>query len=164
MKRFVLIAHDIRSTHNVGALLRTADGLGISHVYFTGYTPYPKHEQDTRLPHEANKTDKQIHKTALGAENSVSWSHEDDVDVLIANLKDKGFELAGLEQQPKSTKLHNYQSPTKLALVLGSEVDGLVESLLQQCDEVLEIPMRGKKESFNVVEAATMAMYHIVTS
>ncbi len=160
MRDIVLVVHDIRSTHNVGALLRTCDGLGISQVYLTGYTPFPKKGQDKRLPHIISKLDKQINKTALGAEHSVSWQQSDNVDEVIVSLERKGYKIIGLEQTKDATKLQNFDPPEKVALVLGSEVEGISQELLKKCDIVLEIPMLGKKESFNVVEAASMALYH----
>ena len=78
-----LIVHDVRSTHNVGSLLRTADGLGVRHVYFTGYTPYPVKENDTRLPHISTKLTKDIHKTALGAEQTV----QNQVDCAVFGIE-----------------------------------------------------------------------------
>ena len=161
MTRLIVIAHDIRSTHNVGALLRTADGLGVHHVYFTGYTPYPKVKNDTRLPHVSVKQTEQIHKTALGAENSVPLSRHRNITGLITELKDDGYELVALEQHSKSTKLHNYQPPKKLALLLGREVEGIKPELLELCDEIIEIPMKGRKESLNVTQAAAIAIYTI---
>ena len=83
MRDIILIAHDIRSCHNVGSLLRTAEGLGVTKVWFTGYTPFPKMEHDDRLPHIAEKLTKQIQKTALGAESSQSWEQQDDVITLL---------------------------------------------------------------------------------
>lgn len=160
MREIVVIAHDIRSTHNVGSLLRTADGLGIQKVYFTGYTPYPTQQNDSRLPHLTRKLNAQIHKTALGAEKSINWERPSDVLKLIEDLKDDDHEVIALEQAKGSIKLPNYEPTSKVAILLGSEVSGIDDSLLAQCDEVVEIPMLGKKESFNVVEAATMAMYH----
>lgn len=161
MRNIVLIAHDIRSTHNIGSVLRTAEGLGINKVYLTGYTPYPMAKNDRRLPHIIRKLESQIHKTALGAENSQDWEHIDDVATLVDDLKDEGYEIVGLEQQKGSTVLSRYEPPNKVALLLGREVEGIDKNLMKQCDEIVEIPMRGKKESFNVVEAATMAMYHL---
>src|SRR5579885_2599476 len=78
-RQIVLIAHDLRSTHNIGSLLRTADGLGVEKVFITGYSPYPLMARDDRLPHLAQKLDRDIHKTALGAEQSVAWEHDVDV-------------------------------------------------------------------------------------
>jgi 23S rRNA (guanosine2251-2'-O)-methyltransferase len=162
MRQIILIAHDIRSTHNVGALLRTADGLGIKKVYFTGYTPYPKTKNDTRLPHISEKLTRQIHKTALGAETSTQWEYNDNLKQLIYDLQDQHYMVIGLEQQKDSIKLPDFEAPQKLAILLGREVEGIDANTLKLCDEIVEIPMHGKKESFNVVEAASMAMYHCV--
>lgn len=161
MARIVLIAHNLRSAHNVGSLLRTAEGFNVDTVYLSGYTPYPAHEKDSRLPHEARKLDKQIAKTALGAEKLVKWRHAPDIDTLIASLKEHGFAVAALEQAPNSTKLFEYEPPAKLAIIVGREVEGIEPAVLARCDEIVEIPMLGEKESFNVVQAAAMALYHM---
>ena len=159
-RHIVVIAHDIRSTHNVGSLLRTCEGLGVQHVYFTGYTPYPElAEGDPRLPHIARKLAAQITKTALGAETLVSWSHADDVAACIRQLKAEGYQVAALEQAADSTPLPDFTPPDKVALLLGREVEGIAPELLKLCDTSLEIPMFGRKESFNVVQAAAMALY-----
>lgn len=159
-KQLIMIAHNIRSVHNIGSLLRTAEGLGVTKLIFTGYTPYPKTPTDDRLPHISNKLEAQIHKTALGAEKLVAWERADSVELVLKALRDDGFVIAGLEQAPTSTSLNDYIVPKKLAVILGSEVDGMDRELLADMDVILEIPMSGKKESFNVVEAATMVMYH----
>jgi tRNA G18 (ribose-2'-O)-methylase SpoU len=161
MRNIVIIAHDIRSTHNVGSLLRTADGLGVSKVYFTGYTPYPQLESDERLPHMAQKLGRQIAKTALGAEKSVNWEHRTDVRELINNLKRDGYTVAALEQSTGSQRLHEYVPTEKTALLLGREVEGIEDGLLALCDITLEIPMLGSKESLNVVQAAAMALFSL---
>lgn len=161
MPEISLIAHNLRSTHNVGSLLRTAEGLGITKVYLTGYTPYPAHEQDARLPHLARKLTGQIHKTALGAESLVSWEHREDVFSLIARLKEQGQVIAALEQTKTAQDLAYYRPPANLALVVGREAEGIEAEVLAACDLALEIPMRGQKESFNVVQAAAMALYHL---
>lgn len=157
----VLIAHNVRSTHNVGSLLRTAEGLGVHQVWLTGYSPYPKSKNDDRLPHLANKVDEQIAKTALGAEKTVSWQHETDIFKVIEELKRQGFMVAALEQSQNSTKLPECKPPKKVALIAGREVEGLEQDVLQACDQVLEIPMFGQKESFNVAVAAAMALYQL---
>lgn len=161
MREIVLIAHDIRSAHNVGSLLRTADGLGIQHVYFTGYTPYPQHKRDTRLPHIAAKLHNQIKKTALGAEaNNAMWSHHENILAVVQSLRNEKYSIVALEQAKASIKLPRYRPGEKIAILLGREVEGIEPELLKLCDDVIEIPMFGGKESYNVVEAATMAMYH----
>jgi tRNA G18 (ribose-2'-O)-methylase SpoU len=159
-REIIVIAHDIRSSHNVGSLLRTAEGLGVQHVYFTGYTPYPAGPDDTRLPHITAKLDGQIHKTALDAEKLVPWSHVEDIFSLLKQLQSDGYTIAALEQSRASTLLPDFQPPNKLALLLGREVEGIEPELLKACDITLEIPMFGRKESFNVVQAAAMCLYH----
>lgn len=161
MRSIVLVVHNVRSAHNVGSLLRTADGLGVSQVYLTGYTPYPQHAHDQRLPHLAKKIDRQIHKTALGAEKSQTWVHNDDPLAVIKDLQSRGYKVCALEQDKRAIDLPSYQPPLKVALMVGNEVTGLEPEVLAQCSLVLEIPMRGQKESFNVVQATAMALYHI---
>lgn len=162
MKRsIVVIAHDIRSTHNVGSLLRTAEGLGVEHVYLSGYTPYPLKSGDTRLPHLAQKIHKAIQKTALGAEDSQAWSHIEDIDNLIEKLRQNGFTIVALEQTPQAVSLPDWSPLDKVALILGREVEGIAQHILDQVDLTTVIPMDGKKESFNVVQAAAMALYHM---
>lgn len=160
MREIVIIAHDMRSAHNVGSLLRTADGFGAK-VYLTGYTPYPELKDDGRLPHLSAKLTRQIHKTALGAEaNRKLWQHRENLEDLLEDLKDQEFEIVALEQDEYSIPLPDYLPPEKVAILLGREVEGIEPELLKLCDKIVEIPMRGKKESFNVVEAATAALYH----
>jgi 23S rRNA (guanosine2251-2'-O)-methyltransferase len=156
-----LIVHDIRSCHNVGSLLRTAEGLGVQHVYLTGYTPYPEAKDDTRLPHLRAKIGRQIHKTALGAEDTVAWSQHEDIHEILSTLHADGFELLALEQTTDSTPLHEFRtSKPRIALLIGREVEGIDVELLKLVDETLEIPMSGQKESFNVVQAAAMTLYY----
>ena len=159
-RELVVIAHDIRSTHNVGSLLRTCEGLGITHVYLTGYTPYPELPSgDTRLPHIAQKLGRQIHKTALGAELLVPWSHNPNISACLEQLQQDGYQLVALEQTASSIPLVSYKAPRKVALLLGREVEGIEPAILAKCDDTVEIPMYGRKESFNVVQAAAMALY-----
>lgn len=159
MRSLIIIAHDIRSTHNIGSLLRTADGFGVDIVYISGFSPYPLMDNDSRLPHISLKLTNQINKTALGAIDTVNWKHSNDLPTLITQLKSHGYRIIGLEQASNSQKINNYQPPEKCALLLGSEVDGIDEIFQQLCDDLIEIPMYGKKESFNVTQAAAIAMY-----
>jgi tRNA G18 (ribose-2'-O)-methylase SpoU len=157
----VLIAHNLRSTHNVGSLLRTAEGLGITKIYLTGYTPYPAQSNDKRLPHVAQKLDRQISKTALGAEMSQPWEQTDALEPVIRQLKKQEYAVVALEQAAGTTPLQTYKPPEKIALLIGNEVSGLSPESLALSSKVVEIPMFGQKESFNVVQAAAMALYHI---
>lgn len=160
MRSIILIAHNLRSSHNVGSLLRTAEGLGVETVYLTGYTPYPLADGDTRLPHIARKVHKQIQKTALDAEISQAWKHLPSVTELIADLKKSGYIVTAVEQSNSSTPLPSFSPPGKVALLVGREVEGVEPEILDLMDSHLEIPMYGSKESFNVVQAAAMALYH----
>lgn len=162
MRNIILIGHNLRSCHNVGSLLRTAEGLGVTEVILSGYTPFPLRDDgpDGRLPHEARKLHKQIQKTALGAENSQAWRHEADIATVLQDLKSKGYTLAAIEQDDTSVKLNEFEAPDKIALLMGREVEGIEPEVLEQMDVILEIPMFGSKESFNVVQAAAMALYH----
>jgi 23S rRNA (guanosine2251-2'-O)-methyltransferase len=159
MQEVVLIVHNVRSTHNVGSLLRSADGFGISHVYLTGYTPYPKKDNDERLPHIADKLQRQINKTALGADKNIAWSQSDEIAQVINDLKTKGFLIAALEQTKIAADLGSFKSKGKIALIVGNEIDGIDAQTLGQADIHLQIPMRGKKESFNVAIAGSIALY-----
>ncbi len=160
MRHIILIAHNLRSTHNVGSLLRTADGLGVQRVLLTGYTPYPMRDADQRLPHLARKIDRAITKTALGAEQSVDWSYHQDIFPSLRQFRDEGYVVAALEQSAGSFKLPRYSPPDRLAIIVGREVEGVEPEVLAHADLTLEIPMYGQKESFNVVQAAAMALYH----
>lgn len=157
----IVIAHNLRSTHNVGSLLRTAEGLGIERVYLTGYTPFPTVPGgDTRLPHISVKLDKQINKTALGAEQTQAWEHHEDVGVLITDLKADGYTVVALEQTTSAIPLPQFSPPPKLAIILGREVEGVEPEVLALTNMQVVIPMFGTKESFNVIQAAAMALYH----
>jgi 23S rRNA (guanosine2251-2'-O)-methyltransferase len=160
-RQIIVIANNLRSIHNAGSLLRTADGLGIDKVILCGYTPHPSVPNDPRLPHEAAKITRQIHKTALGAEESMDWEWQPDVFQVINRLKTEGYKIAALEQTANSTTLPDFSPPNKIALILGREVEGVEPEVLEQCEISLEIPMFGQKESFNVTQAAAIAMYHI---
>jgi 23S rRNA (guanosine2251-2'-O)-methyltransferase len=163
LRRIVVIAHDMRSAHNVGSLLRTAEGLGVECVYLSGYTPYPHADGDGRLPHEAATAHRRIIKTSLGAEALQRWEHIGDVDTLLDRLAADGFEICALEQTSGSVPLADYVPSGAVALLLGREVDGVEPSLLDKAAAHLEIPMYGRKESYNVVQAAAMALYALRT-
>ncbi len=165
MTNVILIVDNIRSTHNVGSLLRTSDGLGIEHVYLCGITPYPHlGESETRLPHIANKLNKDIHKTALGAEESQSWSYIQNTEDIILQLKKENWTIVALEQTNNSTMLTDFNLKQKIAIVAGPEVTGIDKNILKLCDSSVEIPMKGKKESLNVSVAAAIALFWITNN
>lgn len=160
MPEIIVIAHNIRSTHNVGAFFRTCDGFGVSKLLLTGYTPYPTIQKDTRLPHFADKITRQIHKTALDAETFVPFEQMEAIP--FDDLKAAGYTIVGLEQSARSVMLPDYTPPEKIALLLGEEVNGISAEYLEQCDDVIELPMQGKKESFNVSVATGIALYGLL--
>jgi len=159
MPEIIVVAHNIRSTHNVGAIFRTAEGFGISKIILSGYTPFPRIDNDPRLPHIAEKLTSQIHKTALHAEELVPFEYQEIRN--ITALKQQGYRIVGLEQADTSIALPIYKAPEKVALILGEEVEGIPEDLLKECEDIIEIPMVGQKESFNVSVAAGIALYHL---
>lgn len=162
MPEIIVIAHNIRSTHNVGSIFRTAEGLGVKKIILSGYTPYPKIENDTRLPHIAEKLTAQIHKTALGAETIVPFSYYDSLDSWLCENEDgENIPIVALEQAPDSVYLSEFAPPDIFALLLGEEVHGIEPHYLSYCQAIVEIPMRGKKESFNVSVAAGIALYQL---
>lgn len=145
-----LILPNIRSCHNVGAMFRTADACGFDKLYLVGYTPVPPR--------------KEIDKVALGAEKSVAWEHKQSLGRLIVTLQKKGYSIIALEKTGDSKELGLLTKKTlgnKIALVVGNEVDGVDKKILQKCDYIVHIPMRGMKESLNVSVAAGIAMYTI---
>jgi tRNA G18 (ribose-2'-O)-methylase SpoU len=157
----VVIAHNIRSLLNVGSILRTAEGFGVAQVYLTGYTPSP----DRGLPHVRTKLARQLHKTALGAENLIKFGDGGEIKTLLGFLRKNDYQIIGLEQDTRAVKLPNHQPPNaKLALLLGEETAGLTAELRELCDQLIEIPMLGRKESFNVSVATGIALYHLITT
>ncbi|MDP3934838.1 MAG: TrmH family RNA methyltransferase [Candidatus Giovannonibacteria bacterium] len=150
MKIF-LILHNVRSLHNVGSIFRTAEGLGVKKIYLTGYTPEP---YDI-----FGKLRKDFQKTALGAEKYLEWKQVKNIFALIKRLKQDGVKIVALEQSKSSINIKKFKPRAKFALILGNEVTGIPKSVLKKCDKIIEIPMRGKKESLNVSVAAGIALY-----
>lgn len=159
MAEITLVLHNIRSTHNVGSIFRSAEGFGVKEIILTGYTPYPKTDDDSRLPHIADKLTSQIHKTALGAEKLVSFRHYETLNEWMADNK---LPIVALEQSAESQSLPDFNPPKKFALILGEEVNGINPDVLKRCDYIVEIPMFGKKESFNVSVACGVALYGLL--
>lgn len=155
-----VVLNNIRSCYNVGSILRTAEFFGVKKVYFVGVTPYPTLKfGDNRLPHIAQKLDKQIQKVSLGAEGNLELEHFDNLDELITKLKLEDFVVVGLEQDPAAVSLNDFKFNSKnTALVLGEETQGLNSEELNLVDQIIEIPRIGKKESLNVSVAFGVAI------
>lgn len=161
------VLHNIRSTYNVGAILRTAEGLGVSQVVLSGYTP--RVHDPHLLPHLRDKLDHEIHKTALGAEEMLEINSPDDIIPELKKYRDQGYQIIGLENNLENKPTHLLNDPAlksklsdKIILILGEEVGGIDYSLHDIIDFFVEIPMRGQKESFNVSVATGIAMYAII--
>lgn len=148
-EELVVVLDNIRSTYNVGAIFRTADGAGVSKMYLSGITPAPPHPK--------------ISKVALGAENYVSWEKVSQTWRLLDDLKKQDYFLIALEQQAKAKNIFslNKLKHRKLALIVGPEVKGLSSRILSRVDLILEIPMWGAKESLNVSVAFGIAIYQL---
>jgi tRNA G18 (ribose-2'-O)-methylase SpoU len=160
MVQLVLILDNLRSAHNMGAMLRTADAAGVSLVLACGTTPYPRLANDPRNPVVINRNTKAIAKTALGAERTVRVEHYSDTIAAIAAARAAGCTIYGLEQAPGSTDLFTLRPQFPAAVVVGNEPAGIAPNVLAACDHIAEIPQRGSKESLNVSVAAGIALYH----
>ncbi|MFH2136832.1 MAG: TrmH family RNA methyltransferase [Patescibacteria group bacterium] len=151
----VVILHNIRSTHNVGSIFRTADAAGCERIYLCGITPAPTDR--------FGRANEKIAKVALGAENWVKWEKISRTTAILDKLKKEGYKIFAIEQSKKSIpynklKIKNF----KVALILGAEVDGLPPAILHRVDKILEIPMHGKKESLNVAVAFGIVVFNLI--
>ena len=149
-----VILHNIRSTHNVGSIFRTVDTLGISKIYLTGITATPR----DRFGRE--RAD--IAKTALGAEKSVPWEHTQNIQDLLEKLKKENTKIVSVEQSKNSIDYKKADIAGATAFVFGNELEGIPSDVLKTSDLVLEIPMRGKKESLNVAVAAGVLLFRLL--
>jgi 23S rRNA (guanosine2251-2'-O)-methyltransferase len=140
---------NIRSAWNVGAIFRTADGLGIDKLFLCGITPTPDSEA--------------VRKTSLGAEETVAWEYSRNALEFVSKLKDQGRKFIALEQDNRAMPLTDYQfpNPSPSILIVGNEVTGVDPELLDLCDQILHIPMLGKKRSFNVEVAFGIAAFQL---
>jgi 23S rRNA (guanosine2251-2'-O)-methyltransferase len=161
MYRLVLVIHNVRSAHNVGSMLRTAEGFGLEKIYLTGYTPYPVAKNDSRLPHVSSRTSKKINKTALNAENFVEWEFKENAIECLKQLGDDGFFILALEQTKGALNLNLFNRNKDIALIVGSEIGGIDKVVLNEADQHVQIPMSGRKESFNVAVAAGIAIFYL---
>jgi len=146
----IVVLDNIRSCNNIGSFFRTSDALLIEAIYLCGYTATPPN--------------KEIHKTALDAEDTVSWSYFKNAEEAIDQLHQKGFTVYAVEQVENSILLSNYHPRynEKIALVFGNEVMGVQQNVLNKCDRAIEIPQYGIKHSFNVSVSAGIVLWDIV--
>ncbi len=165
--KMILVLDNIRSTYNVGAILRTAEGFGVEKVILSGYTP--RVHDENLLPHLREKLDHEIHKTALGAEDMLDIYSSDDIFSELKNLKKQGWQIVGLENNITDVPIFTIGSKEleaklkdEIVLGLGEEVNGIDNSLYEIIDLFVEIPMRGQKESLNVSVATGIAIYGLL--
>jgi tRNA G18 (ribose-2'-O)-methylase SpoU len=153
-KEIAVLLHDIRSTHNVGSIFRTADTLGVNKIYISGYTPTPLDKFD--------RPRKDIAKVALGAEKTISWEYVEDPKKLLKKLSRNDFQIIGVEQSENSIDYKKVKVENKALFIVGNEVSGMENDILKLCDIVAEIPQRGEKESLNVSVAFGVAMFRML--
>lgn len=163
----VVVLDDVRSLHNVGSVFRTADAFRLQGICLCGITAVPDdvNTADGTVIKEASlKASQEIHKTALGAEESVSWQYFKSAEEAVEKLKNDGFIVMAIEQCHGSTMLQDFlPMPGKgYAIVLGNEVKGVHQDVVDQCDGCLEIPQFGTKHSLNVSVTAGIAIWHFV--
>ncbi len=153
----VVILHDIRSLHNVGSIFRTADAAGVKKIYLCGITPSPIDAFGKLRP--------QLNKVSLGAEKFVEWEKVKSTVPLIVRLKKERHKIFAIEQNKKSVPYYKFPKSyilnSKFCLVVGNEIKGLPQSILKKADKILEIPMKGKKESLNVSVAFGIVVFHL---
>lgn len=152
-KEIFLILENIRSSENVGSIFRTADATRVSKIYLTGYTPTPLDR--------FKRKNKKIAKTALGAEEIVSWEKWGDTNKLLKELRKNNTNVIAVEQNERSISYREMNREFPLAFIFGNEVRGVEKETLAQSDEIIEIPMAGEKESLNVSVAVGVVLYGI---
>lgn len=148
----VVILDDIRSMYNVGSVFRTADAFRIEKIYLCGITAQPPHPE--------------IHKTALGAEDSVDWEHSDDIHSVVRQLQDENYTVLAIEQVEGSTMLQTFvpEPDKKYAIIMGNEVKGVKQTVIDMCNGSIEIPQFGIKHSLNVSTTAGIVMWQFISS
>ncbi|MFZ2593747.1 MAG: TrmH family RNA methyltransferase [Minisyncoccia bacterium] len=154
MREAVLILHNIRSATNVGAIFRTSDGAGVRKIYISGYTPTPI----TRF----GVPQKDIAKSALGAEKFIPWESTQSPSILIKKLKAQGFQVVCVEQDVASIDYRKVCLKERVVFMFGNEVRGISKQLLKHADCIAEVPMVGRKESLNVATTAGIVLFRLL--
>lgn len=145
----IVILDDIRSMHNVGSAFRTCDAFAIEQLYLCGYTPQPPHRD--------------IHKTALGATETVNWQYFNDTLSAVKHAREMGYSIVAVEQAHKSTLLNDYKikEGEKVAFVFGNEVNGVNDEILEIADCCIEIPQYGSKHSLNISVSLGVVLWEV---
>lgn len=150
----IIILLNIRSVENVGAMFRTADAAGVDKIYLVGYTPTPLDRFGRKRGDMA--------KSALGAEEFVPWEQVKSTSPLLSKIKKQGFQIIAIEQDKNSINYKKIKPKAKNAFIVGNEVAGISKNVLQNSDLIVEIPMRGRKESLNVATSLGIVLYGII--
>lgn len=143
----IIVLDNVRSMENVGSFFRTADAFRIESIYLCGITARPPHRE--------------IHKTALGADESVDWKYFETTAEACEHLKASGYRIFAVEQVEGSIMLNDFQAPEKSAYIFGNEVEGVDDEALKYCEQAIEIPQEGTKHSLNVSVSGGIVMYHL---
>ena len=143
----IILLDNVRSMENVGSFFRTADAFRIEAIYLCGITACPPHRE--------------IHKTALGADESVDWKYFETTAEACEHLQSEGYKIFAVEQVENSIKLCDFKAPEKSAYIFGNEVDGVDDEVLKYCEQAIEIPQEGTKHSLNVSVSGGIVMYHL---
>lgn len=151
MHKVAVVLHNIRSAHNVGSIFRTMDAAGASEIILSGYTPTPFDR--------FGRPQKEVAKTALGAEQVIPWERVATSREALTKLRAKGFFVVGVELDERAVNFKEFKAEGDTAFVFGNEVRGLSPALRDACDALIEIPMRGTKESLNVSVAAGVILF-----
>lgn len=146
----IIVLDNVRSLSNIGSFFRTADAFRVGEIFLCGITACPPHRE--------------IHKTALGAEESVKWRYFETTEDACKYLKDNNYIINAVEQIENSVMLDDYNPEEKSAYIFGNEVDGVDDAVLKYCDNAIEIPQEGTKHSLNVSVSAGIVMYHLFNS
>jgi len=150
--RLTVILDNLRSSHNVGSIFRTADAIGVEHIYLCGTTPGPLDR--------FGRANSRLSKVSLGAEKSIKWEHCDSTMEIIEKLKKDNWQIVALETSKEATNIVDFNvSAKQIALTLGSEPDGINSEVLLASDSIVTLPMHGKKSSLNVAVAFGVAAY-----
>ncbi len=154
MKREIyILLHDIRSVYNAGAIFRTADAIGVSGIFLSGFTPTPLDR--------FNNPRSDFSKCALGSEKTVAWEYAKSPMKFISRLKKEGVEIIAVEQSDRSIDYKKARVRTRTLVIFGNEVSGVSKTILNKADQILEIPMRGMKESLNVSVSAGIVLFRL---
>lgn len=155
--KFYLILHRVRSAYNVGSMFRSADGIGVDKIFISGFTQVPSKKEYVLQ----SKAEKMLSKTALGADKYVAWEKAANLGKLIEKLKKEDFQIIALEQNENSVDYLKFKPANKIALIVGNEPRGIDKRILKKCDIIMELPMRGQKQSLNVAVALGVAGYKL---